>query len=130
MVCENCDFEIVHYDCAGFSQIPDEQWFCPRCSREMNRQEEQDRERRKAFLESGGKLETKKDRPKRLKSKRKRFQLYEGDSGQESDISDSLLPHLEKRRSSRISERRSRRTTGVIDDEDESMEDEEEKKEE
>lgn len=42
LVCDECNFQIAHYWCAGFKQIPqeDEDWFCQNCSAERRRMEQ------------------------------------------------------------------------------------------
>lgn len=46
IVCEHCDYQIAHYYCIGYSVIPEVEWFCPRCHKEMQQRQKEDDERR------------------------------------------------------------------------------------
>lgn len=31
MVCDHCDYKVCHFKCAGFSAVPQTNWFCKYC---------------------------------------------------------------------------------------------------
>lgn len=33
LVCDECDYEVVHHQCLGLTAIPEEDWFCPPCAK-------------------------------------------------------------------------------------------------
>jgi hypothetical protein len=41
-----CDYEVVHYTCLGHTEIPSEEWFCPRCDKEFKKRQEEDSKKR------------------------------------------------------------------------------------
>ena len=48
IVCDGCDYEVVHYQCLKLPAIPQGDWFCPSCEvlREQSHKAER-RQRRK-----------------------------------------------------------------------------------
>ena len=52
IVCEMCDYEIVHYTCIGHEKIPEEEWFCPGCKKEFEKRQREDSKKRK-LLKAG-----------------------------------------------------------------------------
>lgn len=34
IVCDQCNFNVVHYECLGFQTVPTHDWFCDQCSKQ------------------------------------------------------------------------------------------------
>ena len=37
IVCEYCEYEIAHYECLGFTEVPEEEWICEKCTKKLER---------------------------------------------------------------------------------------------
>lgn len=57
LVCEHCDFQVAHFQCAGFQSMPgefDEPWYCADCVEEMAQEQREDALKRKRFYKENG----------------------------------------------------------------------------
>ena len=30
-MCDSCNYSVVHYECLGWEEVPEEDWYCDRC---------------------------------------------------------------------------------------------------
>jgi len=135
IVCEKCDFKIAHYQCLGFSRIPEEEWFCPDCTKLAQKEMERDQEKRKAFISNGYQLQPKKSRSKRFTSLRKSVDAPPDDGDELGEIQQDSDDH--GRSSDRPSRRvlrssskhkkhsKSKRNSSYVDDSSSNLENEE-----
>ena len=115
-MCEHCDYEIAHFQCVGFSEIPDSEWYCPRCTLEIEQRQREDDLRRKMFREGKDPvLKRKKQQPSRLKKNSNEvcFEEYQDaadyETTEENRVATSPLRRSQRKQKSKFEVAKKRR---------------------